>query len=66
MNVDNYPEPLDPDIAEWVKNLDGNARELFEERAGIRQYEGDLSRREAELAAKDDVLRWQNSHPGAV
>ena len=66
MNEDNYHEPLDPDIAEWVKTLGGNARELFEERAGIREYEGGLSRREAELAAKDDVLRWQNTHPGAV
>ena len=66
MNVDNYPEPVDPDIAEWVKTLDCNARELFEERAGIREYEGGLPRREAELAAKNDVLRWQDTHPGAV
>ena len=51
----NHPIPLDPDIAEWVTTLDTNLRELFEERAGIREYEGGLTRREAELAAYHDV-----------
>ena len=58
MSVSNYPIPLDPGIANWVKTLDENARELFEERAGIRQYEGGLSRQEAESEARNDVLRW--------
>ena len=54
----NHPIPLDPDIAEWVMGLDANARELFEERAGIREYEGGLSRADAESEARQDVLRW--------
>jgi hypothetical protein len=58
MNAENYPEPLDPDIAEWAKTLEENAREHFEERAAIREYEGGLSRREAESEARNDVLRW--------
>lgn len=51
--------PIDPDIATWVLSLDANARELFEERAAIRQYEGGLSRAEAEAEseARNDVLR---------
>jgi hypothetical protein len=54
----NDPIPLDPDIAEWVMDLDANAREMFEERAGIREYEGGLSRSDAESEARQDVLRW--------
>ncbi|MGZ4954421.1 MAG: hypothetical protein ACXV8Q_04840 [Methylobacter sp.] len=56
----NHPIPRDPDIAAWVISLDANARELFEERAGIREYEGGLSRQEAEAEARNDVLRCLN------
>ena len=58
MTPSNHPIPLDPDIAEWVAGLDVNARELFEERAGIREYDGGLPRGEAEYEARNDVLRW--------
>lgn len=58
MTPSNDPIPLDPDIAEWVMDLDANAREMFEERAGIREYEGGLSRSDAESEARQDVLRW--------
>lgn len=50
--------PLDPTIAAWLTTLDDNAVELFHERAGIREYEGGLSRREAEAEACLDVKRW--------
>jgi hypothetical protein len=56
----NHPIPLDPEIAVWVTTLDENLRELFEERAGIREYDGGLSRREAETEARNDVLRYLN------
>ncbi len=58
MSQPDYPLPLDADIATWVQTLDENAREFFEERAGIREYEGGLSRPEAESEARNDVLRW--------
>lgn len=61
MSNPNYPIPLDQVIADWVISLDDNAREFFEERAGIREYEGGLSRREAESEARNDVLRWLSS-----
>ena len=54
----DHPTPIDPDIAAWVTTLDANTRELFEERAGIREYDGGLSRREAESEARNDVLRY--------
>jgi hypothetical protein len=54
----DYPIPLDPDIARWAASLDDNAREFFNERAGIREFEGGLSREEAELEAMSDVLHW--------
>ena len=56
----DHPTPIDPDIAAWVTTLDVNTRELFEERAGIREYDGGLSRREAESEARNDVLRYLN------
>jgi hypothetical protein len=54
----DYPTPLAPDIARWVASLDDNAREFFNERAGIREFEGGLPREEAELEAMNDVLHW--------
>jgi hypothetical protein len=54
-----FPVPLDPEIAQWVMTLDDDAREFFEERAGIREFDGGLSRPEAEAAARQDVREWQ-------
>jgi hypothetical protein len=58
MSSPNYPIPVDPDIANWVATLNDDARELFEERAAIREYDGGLSRQDAEAKARADVLRW--------
>ena len=58
------PTPLDPALAAWVATLDDDALELFNERAGIREFDGGLSRREAESAAQHDVLRWLNARDG--
>ncbi|MDD2760527.1 MAG: hypothetical protein PHH11_09585 [Methylomonas sp.] len=56
-----HPIPLDPELAQWFARLDDNARELFNERAGIREFDGGLSRQEAESEAQKDVLRWLRS-----
>jgi hypothetical protein len=53
-----FPIPLDPDIAQWVMSLDDNAREFFNERAGIREFEAGMPRQDAEMEAQKDVLRW--------
>jgi hypothetical protein len=58
MEESDDPIPLDPDIARWAASLDANAREFFNERAGIREYDGGLPREEAELEAMNDVLHW--------
>jgi len=57
------PVPLDPEIAEWFASLDDNCKEFFNERAGIREFDGGLSRQEAESAAQQDVRRWLNRQP---
>jgi hypothetical protein len=57
------PIPLDPDIARWAASLDANAREFFNERAGIREFEGGLPREDAELEAMNDVLHWLVRQP---
>ena len=59
MDKPQYPEVQDQGLADKVAALDEDAREFFEERAGIRQYEGGLSRQEAEAQAYEDVWRWQ-------
>jgi hypothetical protein len=53
-----FPVPLDPGIARWAASLDEDARELFNERAGIREFDGGMPRQEAESEAQQDVLRW--------
>ncbi|MGZ4954260.1 MAG: hypothetical protein ACXV8Q_04030 [Methylobacter sp.] len=54
----NTPLPLDPEIARWYDGLEVSTKEFFDERAGIREFEGGLSRSEAEFEAMHDVLRW--------
>jgi hypothetical protein len=56
------PVPLDPEIAQWVTTLDDDAREFFEERAGIREFDGGIPRKDAEAEAQQDVLRWLRQH----
>jgi hypothetical protein len=63
MEESDFPTPLDPDIARWAADLDANAREFFNERAGIREYDGGLSRADAELEAMNDVLHWLIRQP---
>ena len=46
-----------PIVSELIERLDADVRELFEERAGIVEYEGGLPREEAESYALLDVLR---------
>jgi hypothetical protein len=47
-----YNVPLDPEVATWVETLDDDAREYFEERAGIYEFEAGMSRFRAEFSAK--------------
>ena len=50
-------------VTELIERLDTDIRELFEERAGIVEFEGGLPREEAESYALLDVLR---RHPWAL
>lgn len=49
-------QPLDTLVAAIVTLLDVDLREEFEERAGIMQFDGQLSRNHAEYQALLDVL----------
>ena len=44
MNPNNHPEPLNSDVRQFVETLDIDAREYFEERAGIAEFEAGMSR----------------------
>ena len=50
-----HPEPLSPDVKDFVGRLNGNAREYFEERAGIAEFEAGMSRAEAEQFALEQT-----------
>jgi len=52
-NHNPYPEPLSLDVKLFVESLDSNAREYFEERAGIAEFEAGMSRMEAEQFAME-------------
>lgn len=58
MNAAKYTLPLAADVAQWASTLDGAAREHFEERAAIREFDGGLSRRDAERAAMEETIYW--------
>lgn len=51
----SHPEPLSEDVKRFVRRLDSNAREYFEERAGIAEFEAGLTRAEAEQFALEQT-----------
>ena len=57
-DAQRYPRCLDPEVAKAVDALDADAREFFEERAGIIEYEGGIPRIEAEQAALEQTREW--------
>lgn len=46
---------MTPAIAQAVARMPEDARDSFEERAAIREYDGGMSRDDAEAAALEDV-----------
>ena len=53
MENNPYQEPLNTDVKNFVETLDINAREYFEERAGIAEFEAGMSRANAEQFAME-------------
>ena len=59
MSMSPYTTPLDALVATLVARLDANQREMFEERAAIREHDGLQSRALAEaLAVLETLSRW--------
>ena len=58
MAASEYVPPLDPELARKFYALDPAAQEFYQERAGIRQFDGGQSQREAEAEAWEDTLRY--------
>ena len=50
-----YSPSLDPALAQLVSSLDEDAREYFEERSGILEFDGGHPRREAERLAWEET-----------
>lgn len=51
-------EPCDPQMADVWKTLDDDAKEFFDERAAMAEYEAGLSRAEAEAMAMRLTLAY--------
>ena len=58
-----YVSPTDPLVTELVERLDASQREVWEERAAIMQFDGQLPRGHAEALAMLDLLR---RHPSVL
>ena len=55
MNQKPHPEPLSQAVKQFVETLDSNAREYFEERAAIAEFEAGMSRADAEQFALEQT-----------
>ncbi len=69
MDASPHPVPDDPVVAAFVAGLDEDAKEFFEERAAIAEFDGRLDRAAAEALAHDLTLtflarRRQRQPPG--
>jgi hypothetical protein len=53
MNPNKHPEPLNLGVRQFVETLNIDAREYFEERAGIAEFEAGMSRLVAEQFAME-------------
>jgi hypothetical protein len=67
MNPPNsrHPSPLDFNLAKLVNALDDDAREFFEERAGILEFDGGNPRRKAESMAWEETQHYLKRRIGA-
>jgi len=64
-----YGSPVDADSAAFVARLDADLLEYFEERAAIAEFDGGLSRSEAERQAYElprDLLQRRHPRDDAV
>lgn len=57
-----YVTPSNPELAKLVESLPQWAREYFEERAGILEYEANFPRPQAEELAWGEVLSLIDRH----
>jgi hypothetical protein len=62
--VTRYVTPLDRNLAQRVDALDEDAREFYEERAGILEYEAGFPRPKAEALAWEEVQRYLTRRSG--
>ena len=64
MNAPKYTRPLRPDVAQWADGLDDDAREWFEERAAVIEFEAGKSRVHAESMALQEVVAHLGQEAG--
>ena len=61
MDKPHCPVPCEPAVAAFVAGLDDDAREFFEERAAIAEYDANLTRPEAEARAYRLTVAYRKS-----
>ena len=58
MSAPKYTPPLNPLLAQWLAELDEDAMEFFQERAGVREHMGGFTREKAENLAWAETQRY--------
>ena len=53
-----YAQPQDANLVRWADGLDDDAREYFEERAAILEFDARLPRQKAERLAQQATLQY--------
>ncbi|MCX7184197.1 MAG: hypothetical protein NTW90_02970 [Nitrosospira sp.] len=65
MTTPRYTLTLDSNLALLVNALDDGAREFYEERAAILEYDGGYPRRKAESLAWEETQRYLKRRHGS-
>lgn len=58
MDDPQYTLPLNPELRQWYLTLDDDAQCFYQERAAIREFEGNQTRSMAERLAWVDTLNY--------
>lgn len=66
MDEPQYTLPLNPELRRWFQSLDEDAKCFYQERAAIREFEGNQNRSMAERLAWVDTLNYLKTRAGSA
>lgn len=66
MDEPPYTLPSNPELRRWFQALDEDAREFYQERAAIREFQGNQTRSMSERLAWVDTLNYLKTRAGSA